>query len=42
MFAKEVRLTLRKIGFGMCIQEKPVTVYSFSTAVEQIIASLEI
>lgn len=42
MFAEGVKLTLKKIGFDLCLQEEPVTAYSFPAVVEQIIASLEI
>lgn len=42
MFAKEVELMLKKINFGLCVKEEPVTACLFSAVVELIIAGLEI
>lgn len=42
MFAEGVKLMLKKIGFDLCLQEEPVTAYSFPAVVEQIITGLEI
>lgn len=42
MFVEGVKLTLKKISFDLCLQEEPVTAYSFPAVVKQMIASLEI